>query len=1462
MIVRIKKSCLLNCAMLFIVSAYSQNSPISESANSMVNTLTGDFNYSLPVMTVPSPNGENVPVVFNYSGGIQMDQESSWIGLGWSYNPGEISRKTKGVSDDWKNKSVTTTNRTSIAQNAEVNSYFGPLYFKDVNYNSSTENMDVGSSFLEFTSNRSFNSPNYDEFNVSGPGISGTLEFKLFDYASFHLKSKIGSYNFNDGISTDGEKNFTKTPNLFFTDDINSSISSPGSMLYVSDDFVTGFTRPQSTTNDYSGAYSSTTNRAFSSNFVEYFTNGNINSNYSALKANGFMDYRIVSGTRRPLSEFDSDGIGAIRITTPDGVVYHYSLPVYSYNEKSISFILDGNWDVNNSEEYTEVEQNEKSAVSWKLTAITGIDYLDVNNNGIVDIGDSGYWVAYNYGKWTDAYSWKFPYFNYKQGQFNKKLPTNYFPANQRKQLYKNQGTVSSGMSQIYYLNSIQTSTHTAFFIKSARLDGHSIDDGGGYTPQLRLDRIILMNNEDISLLDNAGTFTCDNRFTLTNCYVSNVVPHIGNYLFNEAYIKAKSLSTVEMDYDYSLCKMLYNNINNSFATSNATYHFIPTNFYYILYEKVDEATGATTTDNLNSGKLTLNKVNILGFGTKPISPPYLFDYDKNNSLKNPNYSVFKFDWWGFYKSDFNFNYRGHHTTENSKVNTDAWSLKRITTPLGGEINVEYESNNYRKIYNGLQFASPQRLFIIESGSSASGSNDWSITLNREVSDFINKDSVFAKEVFMPYFAVGQTTGCTQKIMLSEFGRYPSINAYPSMQLTLTNSQSRTYTYTATNLFGAPYSDTYPGCNYNISKDYSPNTMPLVGDVPLGYGVLALSYSSIQGGGVRVKSISFKDTESNLSYFNEYSYESGVCGSEPSDLLVFDDFATTTNDKSLDPFSPGSGISYSKVTVKSKSLNNTYNGKSVYEYNNLVDPITGFYADEGELHNSSGPSYTYLKANFKLLRLHGLFGSLKQFSIFDNNNNIISQEEYEYTTDASVPGVSESFHTAVLLPTIGAPYYYDFVLMTNYVKVDKNARLKRKTTYLDGIRTVYEPISYDAITGSVIKSRILDPTEGATIITETPAYTQSQYSSMGAKSVNVSNKNLLNINYKSVTERDKLVKNINNDLIAAGNPEIIDGTKTTFQQNYPKRVFDNSTNRFLNQIVSSSYWLPYKSFTFNGDNNDANWREIGEVTIFDKRLNVLESRTGVSNRFYSTKFGYDQKIKLVQANDSRFVDFTFSSFEDQENTSNGLYFGGEINNGQTRFQGDAIISPHTGKYLSKVDATNYGPTYLAKGITTNRTYRVSVWVHKNSPANAQLVANIDGSLAGIPYSENKFIQKSDVSNVTVGDWILMTLTIDVPKTYTESGGPSGFNDLRFYLYNPGGTVAYFDDFMVRPIDVDIVGNVVDEVTGRMVALIDKYGFGVKYVYDDAGRIREIWSESAQNGWILKTRNTYNFKRTF
>jgi hypothetical protein len=65
----------------------------------LVDLKTGDFTYNIPLLEVPGPAG-GYPLSLSYHAGIQPDQDASWVGLGFTLNPGSVSRLVNGYPDD------------------------------------------------------------------------------------------------------------------------------------------------------------------------------------------------------------------------------------------------------------------------------------------------------------------------------------------------------------------------------------------------------------------------------------------------------------------------------------------------------------------------------------------------------------------------------------------------------------------------------------------------------------------------------------------------------------------------------------------------------------------------------------------------------------------------------------------------------------------------------------------------------------------------------------------------------------------------------------------------------------------------------------------------------------------------------------------------------------------------------------------------------------------------------------------------------------------------------------------------------------------------------------------------------------------------------------------------------------------------------------------------------------------
>ena len=86
----------------------------------MVDMFTGDFNYNIPLLDV-----EGYPINIAYHGGVNGEQESSWVGEGWNINPGVVNRTVRGIPDDFNGDSLMKTVHIKDERNLKIGSSVG-----------------------------------------------------------------------------------------------------------------------------------------------------------------------------------------------------------------------------------------------------------------------------------------------------------------------------------------------------------------------------------------------------------------------------------------------------------------------------------------------------------------------------------------------------------------------------------------------------------------------------------------------------------------------------------------------------------------------------------------------------------------------------------------------------------------------------------------------------------------------------------------------------------------------------------------------------------------------------------------------------------------------------------------------------------------------------------------------------------------------------------------------------------------------------------------------------------------------------------------------------------------------------------------------------------------------------------------------------------------------------------------
>lgn len=404
------------------------------------------------------------------------------------------------------------------------------------------------------------------------------------------------------------------------------------------------------------------------------------------------------------------------KVLNADGTYYVYGLPAYNVREVQNLFSVDGtnnysgfdpeasdvvdvvttsqyqagdddvtevNYKQNGTHKFISKRVTSAYAHSYMLSSVQGADYVDITNNGPSD-DDLGYWVKFNYGRFAEDYKWRVPYkgANYSDGQTYTRED--------------DKGSYAYGEKELWYLARIETKSHIAIFHLSERTD--MVEAEGEFVGI----------DQTLDLTDNSSGLKIDKI-----CVYDKA-----SYLANAS--TAVPLQTVHFEYDYSLCHGVTNKDATRFATS-----------------------ASTPNGSDEGGKLTLKKVWFTSNGsTRGALNKYEFDYENISvptaldGLVNPDYNKNSYDSWGNYQPFPTNGYSQHanfpyvnqtascgwkqswmasgysltsgvvqETEANQEVTKQAndllascWSLKTIKLPSGGEINIEYESDDYSHV--------------------------------------------------------------------------------------------------------------------------------------------------------------------------------------------------------------------------------------------------------------------------------------------------------------------------------------------------------------------------------------------------------------------------------------------------------------------------------------------------------------------------------------------------------------------------------------------------------------------------------------------------------------------------------------------------------------------------------------------------------------------------------------------
>ena len=1143
-----------------------------------VNPFTGSFSYNLPLFTIPSNRGNGVSLNASYGAGIQVNQSSSEIGLGWQLNAeAAIYRSVSGIPDDTKSHTYYPLPSTNAIVNAQGALYPDP--------NGSTNDFDfttvkAGLDTTEFTF------PGFDSYAVYSPGGSGKLQLSYFNFYGYESAS-MGSSQPRKLVPAQslvpGGTAYYRKPQFHFENDFSDTLVSRhytaqingGTPFRIPTDVLSGpgysntadpfIGQHQTGSGVINQNFDPTSGRLATSNFVEYFTNKEIDDASSmgfsgAGALDDFIDYKATHA--RGTSDFPEYGIGAFRITNANGVTYHYSLPVYQIEQTSYYFPLDQDYtlisglnivDIPDGPGYEQrshpTSQNvmikdqsfNKIAVKWLLTAITGADYVD-NGNHYPDTADQGYWMRYDYHLWNGRFASRIPHYGYefqfspdsKSQSYPSFFPTS-APPNDPYKLSGLSGSVSLKKTELYHLNKIRSSSHSAIFIRDIRNDEKgadtTVDACTAFAPNLALKRIILFKNEHLDSITNAHPTIAFNpsNYSVFDFFTTQ---NTGN-LFNEPWFQAQYnnlkhciLKHIAFDQDYSLCHNYHGNIEVNWAACDA------------LRSPADVENNLSTGTYSISGKLTLNRIVTYDFQDGKVIPSTLYDYGKASPLSNPDYNPRKVDYWGFYKSDATQNGWSGYTTFLSAANTKAWSLLKITDPLGGITEMEYESNTYNRVLDneapgGIRgpafiyrikqandFFSTWDLTMEEGNTSGNAlteflslnastvqpilcipyfqqisSADWNQVLYAPPGSPLPHDAVNGFIFGTGTFSINTGTGSTDNLILTS--TLTPVSPISHRNAWNQDPLSRKYNSSVSS-FAYPTINTYTN---TTSFSYSGNGF-LMYEMPVGY--------MAHGNGIRLKKLKTRNrfSISNETYVTEYTYENGVATDE---MDRFEHQVLKTGSaggalrygflqpKNLGKFKMVPYIGYSKVAAKNLGRINTANGRSETFY--VTDPadfnsaFSQNYTIQGVSTTTSSGATLYIHNLNECVNIFSnIFGQVKEMRTYDKNNNMLQRtvNEFELTEQGAT---TENFYFHDPLYGLDYPAVYNGAgsyssANSHTVNIFRNlpVTIKKTTVHRMGLKEVTEMLARDEITGEPA-SMLAEGENGTSVISfKKPAY--------------------------------------------------------------------------------------------------------------------------------------------------------------------------------------------------------------------------------------------------------------------------------------------------------------------------------------------------------------------------------------
>ncbi|WP_025739445.1 hypothetical protein [Aquimarina pacifica] len=1372
-------------------------------------------------------------------------------------------------------------------------------YLVDQNYTEGKNNMTL---------------PAYDKYTVTSQGLSGSIAPQTYEELNLTNRGntkgaadeQLTGYIGESFSSADGAYDLGYLTNFYFQNEISSFLRNDKASIYHNPilapqaggwELLNGFG-----TNDSGNFNQNMTGlggKKRTGNYIETFTNKQIRNNQNTT---GFIEAKHIDRIQET-DTFLDEGIGAFRITALDGKTYHYSLPVYNYELFYKNFKNKDNEDQN----FFEIQKTEPYATHWLLTAITGPDYIDTNSNGQVDKADYGYWVEFDYGKWTDGYVWKGPVDGYDE-HINAKDP--------------NDKTYSYywGRKQIYYLDAVKTRTHTALFVKDLRDDNKSQEfeiynkkytggtfNVGEYSEIIKSNedmfrRPIMGYPNDIVYKDDGSTYTLPDIDGWP--YYANHIEVLRGNKTSARYIDAPENKVLKLK-KIILVKNQESDIskdqNNMIITK--TGHIIQntgyTNINSCHYDLIKKETQECVENNLfpfPSGVYLKKPTNIKSFNVhqdynildendiiglnleENASQIINFNYDYSLATQSPNSDApkvpgFNSDWdtskGRLTLKSVNFKgkqgvavippYRfdyAYSSTKYDKANQDewgyhkvvpqTWSLNKITTPTGGKIIINHEPDSYYS----------------EAAYDATESIDNIVINKNEDSNIIEIDFLDTSIDLTQYFNLNVNTNLFLHLRISAIGGgdfEPKIivkavnidNTNKKILFEVTEYEDEGWNIHINNhaIANLGSSGEYCHSSYCFSKPSikstkAPNVVYTNTD-PNGR----------KGGGIRVASIEVSGNDTSVKTVYDYT------NLNDTNISGITSYAPSEEQKGIPYVSelPAPLVTYGNVTMKNYDHNDKLLGSTTYEFDVLEpyeeDPnylfCLGDFFKVEEQQNETFINDEVQVNKYTIYNKLSDIGRVKSVASFNAKgqllNKTISNYKQNLDGDGQI-GVSQQSHKT--LKKIQKNDVASYTISSSS-KVDYPSLIESSTTIQGSFSntTYYE--NHDMLTGQVLETRSIN-SEGIEFKTKTiPAYQITSYGSsvydygMGAKVDNATAKNMLAQTALTLTQ----LKDDND------NWKTINSAITTWNNDWDYRTYDGSQE--TPAIGDAKIWRKHQTFIWKGtldsdgaydgytdDDDDFTWLNPNDQTNTDW---ISTSTTTLYDHYSMPLESEDingNKASTKMGDDNSKVYAVGNAAYDQM-----FYSGAEDLDIQTNYFSGQV---YTGTNAVLSDTFHTGSKAVQVSANTKAfavkpeagNYKISVWAYKGTGYNyTNTQVKIENQSALISYNPFEV--------VSAGDWVLLNFYLDDVTTAEE-----------VHIFNTTGNAIY-DDFRMLPPESSMTSYVYNQ-WNELTYIIGPNNLAIKYEYNDAGKLKTTYTEVIDNtndsgGFKKTTENFYNYQ---